>query len=240
MCGHSTPFLTLHLAACKLLGFALRKACFAKPRAHPPARGRGLGWWRMRNTPYCARAGKDEVEPAGLQSRLGRCRKSERRSGKRSNARASYFASRFVAPLFGNPEGAAAGGRLLLLTFLGETRKVSGCRAAPGNAPRKRKPHQLANQPNKPKTDPSRNGPPTQSPQTQPAIPRPFPDASPFKNHSARSAPSALPPARSSKTPAMSAATTPASTPKSRSDSAHARSCPFLARHRSPRPPPAR
>jgi len=35
----------------------------------------------------------------------------------------------------GTPQGLRLRGRLLLLTFLGETRKVSGCRAAPGNAP---------------------------------------------------------------------------------------------------------
>jgi len=34
----------------------------------------------------------------------------------------------------GTPQGLRLRGRLLLLTFLGETRKVSGCRAAPGNA----------------------------------------------------------------------------------------------------------
>jgi ribosomal protein S14 len=34
--------------------------------------------------------------------------------------------------LFREPEGQRQCGRLLLLTFLGETRKVSGCRAAPG------------------------------------------------------------------------------------------------------------
>ena len=32
----------------------------------------------------------------------------------------------------GTPQGLRLRGRLLLLTFLGETRKVSGCRAAPG------------------------------------------------------------------------------------------------------------
>ncbi|MFJ9453305.1 hypothetical protein [Herbaspirillum sp. NPDC101397] len=40
----------------------------------------------------------------------------------------------------GTPQsGAANRGRLLLLTFLGETRKVSGCRAAPGNPGRPKK-----------------------------------------------------------------------------------------------------
>jgi len=34
----------------------------------------------------------------------------------------------------GTPQGQRRRGRLLLLTFLGETRKVSGCRATPGNA----------------------------------------------------------------------------------------------------------
>jgi len=33
----------------------------------------------------------------------------------------------------GTPQGLRLRGRLLLLTFLGETRKVSGCRATPGN-----------------------------------------------------------------------------------------------------------
>ena len=33
----------------------------------------------------------------------------------------------------GNPEGMAGWGRLLLVTFLGETRKVTGCRATPDN-----------------------------------------------------------------------------------------------------------
>jgi hypothetical protein len=50
--------------------------------------------------------------------------------------KASFCASRFVPDLFGNPEGAASRGRLSLLTFFGEAKKVSGCRAAPGNAPR--------------------------------------------------------------------------------------------------------
>ena len=38
----SIPTLTLHLAACKLLGFARRDACVAKPRAHPLCKGREL------------------------------------------------------------------------------------------------------------------------------------------------------------------------------------------------------
>jgi len=49
-----------------------------------------------------------------------------------SEPQASFCASRFGVHYFGDPEGAARRGRLLLLTFLGETRKVSGCRAAPG------------------------------------------------------------------------------------------------------------
>src|SRR6476661_9475827 len=43
-----------------------------------------------------------------------------------------YFASRFSPLPFGYPEGATTGGRLLLLTFLGEARKVSG---PPGPVP---------------------------------------------------------------------------------------------------------
>jgi hypothetical protein len=49
--------------------------------------------------------------------------------------KASFCASRLGVHFFGNPRrGAAAWGRLLWVTFLGETRKVTGCRAAPGKA----------------------------------------------------------------------------------------------------------
>jgi hypothetical protein len=47
--------------------------------------------------------------------------------------------SEFVSlPIFysvttGTPKGLALRGRLSLLTFFGEAKKVSGCRAAPGN-----------------------------------------------------------------------------------------------------------
>jgi hypothetical protein len=54
--------------------------------------------------------------------------------------KASFCASRFLPNFVGNPEGAANRGRLSLLTFFGEAKKVSGCRAAPGYPPRKRKP----------------------------------------------------------------------------------------------------
>jgi hypothetical protein len=35
----------------------------------------------------------------------------------------------------GTPQGQRHRGRLSLLTFFGEAKKVSGCRATPGNAP---------------------------------------------------------------------------------------------------------
>ncbi|WP_157739333.1 hypothetical protein [Herbaspirillum sp. meg3] len=42
----------------------------------------------------------------------------------------------------GTPKGLRPSGRLLLLTFLGEARKVSGCRAAPGKGRSKKEQHQ--------------------------------------------------------------------------------------------------
>src|SRR5579864_1617300 len=55
---------------------------------------------------------------------------------KNLSERSELFFFPFWRPLNGNPAGAAACGRLLLLPFLGEARKGSGCRATPGYQPR--------------------------------------------------------------------------------------------------------
>ncbi|AON56615.1 hypothetical protein Hsc_4358 [Herbaspirillum seropedicae] len=59
---------------------------------------------------------------------------------KNSRSEATLFFPLF-APLRRGPSegGLDLRGRLLLLTFLGETRKVSGCRAAPGASSRPEK-----------------------------------------------------------------------------------------------------
>ena len=72
-----------------------------------------------------ARVGVGPIEPAAAAER-----KVDQKDS-RSEATLSFplFASLRRGPSAG---GLALWGRLLLLTFLGETRKVSGCRAAPG------------------------------------------------------------------------------------------------------------
>jgi hypothetical protein len=51
--------------------------------------------------------------------------------------RSEFIFFPFSSPLNGHPRrGQRLSGRLLLLTFLGGARKVSGCRAAPGEYPR--------------------------------------------------------------------------------------------------------
>ncbi len=72
-----------------------------------------------------ARGGAVPIEPAAAAER-----KVDQKDS-RSEATLSFplFASLRRGPSAG---GLALWGRLLLLTFLGETRKVSGCRAAPG------------------------------------------------------------------------------------------------------------
>src|SRR5450830_778797 len=54
---------------------------------------------------------------------------------KQRNAKRVVRPSRLQRHSTRHPEGAMHCGRLSLLTFFGETKKVSGCRAAPGNAP---------------------------------------------------------------------------------------------------------
>jgi hypothetical protein len=46
--------------------------------------------------------------------------------------KASCRASRLSDQLFGNPKGSGCSGRLSLITFFGEAKKVIGCRATPG------------------------------------------------------------------------------------------------------------
>ena len=75
-----------------------------------------------------------EGEPVGVAVPIEPAVAAERKvdqKDSRSEATLSFplFASLRRGPSVG---GLALWGRLLLLTFLGETRKVSGCRAAPG------------------------------------------------------------------------------------------------------------
>ena len=104
-----------------------------------PERGRERtkGRCRRRATPKpkaSRRCGEAGGEPVGgavpIEPAVAAERKVDQKdSGSEATLSFPLFASLRRGPSAG---GLALWGRLLLLTFLGETRKVSGCRAAPG------------------------------------------------------------------------------------------------------------
>src|SRR5450830_910554 len=60
-----------------------------------------------------------------------RCEKWKKK--EKLSERSEFFSSHFLLRSAGHPEAAGSRGRLSLLTFFDEAKKVSGCRAAPGN-----------------------------------------------------------------------------------------------------------
>jgi len=80
------------------------------------------------------RRGEAEGEPVGVAVPIEPAAAAERKVDQKDSRSEATLSFPLFAPLRRGPSegGLALWGRLLLLTFLGETRKVSGCRAAPG------------------------------------------------------------------------------------------------------------
>ena len=109
--------------------------------ANSPLRGsntladfpRGFGYWQAASEGEKAslRDGLSPSEPPRLGASFGGFRRVCLSPGA---ARASYAAARSLHPGEGTRRAAKRGG-LLLVTFLGQARKVTRCRATPGQTP---------------------------------------------------------------------------------------------------------
>ncbi len=111
-----------------------RRATWVEQAATPSSRqGRASNALQCKcHRPLC----KTTSGSAGRSSASGAAKKAGAKADEEARMfepKASFRASRFGSRLFGNPRrGRRRRGRLSLVTFFGEAKKVTSCRATPG------------------------------------------------------------------------------------------------------------